>query len=242
MVKRIFVVDTETTGLDRSEDRMVEICAIEITLDEQGLADYQNIYLDTLVNPERSIPIEAKAIHHITEDMVASAPTSDSPIVQVAIDAMLATGAMAAHNAAFDRGFVAPQWPNWICTLRLAHHLYPDAPSFGLHELRYYLGLEFPHGLPGYPHRAAYDATVAAALLARELAECAKHGPDSIERALELSNTNALLKRMPFGKHKGELFSRIPPDYLSRASRTIKSDDADVMWSIHQAAFGRFRN
>lgn len=58
------VLDTETTGLG-----MGEICQIAI-VDHQA-----NVLLDTLVKTHNRIPAEATAIHGITDDMVAEAPT-----------------------------------------------------------------------------------------------------------------------------------------------------------------------
>jgi DNA polymerase III subunit epsilon len=58
------ILDTETTGLD---DR-AEICQIAI-IDSSG-----KTLLDTLVKPTKPIPSQATAIHHITNDMVKTAP------------------------------------------------------------------------------------------------------------------------------------------------------------------------
>lgn len=59
------VLDTETTGLKAN----AEICQIAI-IDSTG-----NVLLDTLVKPQRPIPSDATAIHHITNDMVKDAPS-----------------------------------------------------------------------------------------------------------------------------------------------------------------------
>ncbi|TNI58895.1 DNA polymerase III subunit epsilon [Aeromonas dhakensis] len=59
------ILDTETTGLD-SQAEIVEISII----DELG-----QVVLDTLVKPLKPIPADATAIHGITNNMVASAPS-----------------------------------------------------------------------------------------------------------------------------------------------------------------------
>ena len=56
-------IDTETTGLDKQAE-IVEIAII----DHDG-----SILFDELVKPVRPIPDGAAAVHHITNDMVASA-------------------------------------------------------------------------------------------------------------------------------------------------------------------------
>jgi len=64
MQYRTLILDTETTGLD--DAYIVQIAVIDI----EG-----NVLLDTLVNPGVPIPEEATAIHHITDEIVATAPT-----------------------------------------------------------------------------------------------------------------------------------------------------------------------
>ncbi|WP_271311646.1 3'-5' exonuclease [Yersinia intermedia] len=59
------ILDTETTGLSGIAE-IIEISIIDCT---------GKILLDTLVKPLKSIPAEATAIHGITNDMVANAPT-----------------------------------------------------------------------------------------------------------------------------------------------------------------------
>jgi len=59
------ILDTETTGLD-DQAEIVEISII----DQLG-----NVIFDSLVKPQKPIPAEATAIHGITNDMVATAPS-----------------------------------------------------------------------------------------------------------------------------------------------------------------------
>ena len=69
-LKRPLVVfDLETTGTDISKDRIVEIAIVKCLPD--------NIQENKVwrINPEQSIPAEATAVHGITDEMVANAPT-----------------------------------------------------------------------------------------------------------------------------------------------------------------------
>ena len=61
--------DLETTGTDISKDRIVEIAIVKCLPD--------NIQENKVwrINPEQSIPTEATAVHGITDEMVANAPT-----------------------------------------------------------------------------------------------------------------------------------------------------------------------
>lgn len=63
------VLDTETTGTDKVNDRIVEICMIKI--EANGSREVKR----TLINPGIPIPAEATECHGITDAMVAEAPT-----------------------------------------------------------------------------------------------------------------------------------------------------------------------
>jgi Exonuclease len=58
------VLDTETTGL--GDAWMVEVAVVDVT---------GRVLIDTLVNPQVPIPADATAIHGITDEMIAAAPT-----------------------------------------------------------------------------------------------------------------------------------------------------------------------
>lgn len=61
--------DLETTGINPATDRIVEISYLKIQ--PKGKEESRTY----LVNPGIPIPAEATAIHHITDEMVASSPT-----------------------------------------------------------------------------------------------------------------------------------------------------------------------
>lgn len=67
--KPIVFFDLETTGVNVSKDRIVQIGYIKVMPNgDEVLGNY-------LVNPEMHIPEETSAIHHITDEMVKDAPT-----------------------------------------------------------------------------------------------------------------------------------------------------------------------
>ncbi|MCH5345907.1 MAG: 3'-5' exonuclease [Muribaculaceae bacterium] len=61
--------DLETTGLNITQDRIVEISMIKLNPDGTVIEKTRR------VNPERPIPAEATAVHHITDDDVKNEPT-----------------------------------------------------------------------------------------------------------------------------------------------------------------------
>ena len=69
ITRPIITFDTETTGVNTSEDRIVQIAAIKRY--PNGKTEEK----DYLINPEREIPEEATSVHGITNEMVAKAPT-----------------------------------------------------------------------------------------------------------------------------------------------------------------------
>ncbi|CAD9227984.1 Exonuclease domain-containing protein [Burkholderia cenocepacia] len=84
------ILDTETTGLDHAAE-IVEISVI----DSQG-----EVLLDTLVKPTKPIPRAATAIHGITNEMVAEAPTYDQ--VHPKLIALLEQATCYVYNASYD--------------------------------------------------------------------------------------------------------------------------------------------
>lgn len=214
---RICVIDTETTGLDPGADRIVEVGLCPVTYDpsrRRFIAEFTRAN-SSLCNPGRDIPPVAKAVHHITEPMVADA----FPAEQVLETVGYGFDCFAAHNAEFDRGMCATaffQPERWLCTMRLAMHLWPDAPAYGNEVLRYWLGYD---RLPfqGEVHRAGYDAKVTALLLVHMLTELGDRF-GTVEEVSAWAEEPVLLKgQLGFGKHAeltwGEV-ARKDPGYL----------------------------
>lgn len=96
---REIVFDTETTGLDAGDDRIVEIGCVEL---------FNHIptgkVFHTYLNPGRAISAEASRVHGLTADFLADKPSFDA----VAEDfvAFIGEAPLIAHNADFDLAFV----------------------------------------------------------------------------------------------------------------------------------------
>lgn len=84
------ILDTETTGLDETAE-IVEISVIN----DQG-----EVLLDTLIKPTKPIPRDATAIHGITNEMVAEAPTYDQ--VHDELIALLEQHTCYIYNSSYD--------------------------------------------------------------------------------------------------------------------------------------------
>lgn len=202
----IVVIDVETTGMSHEEDAVVEIAAVRLSwngerYDPDGLNH-------CLVDPERSIPVVASAVHHLTDEDVVDARKLPEAVRHIGVRE---DDVVIAHNADFDRGFLAPLHGNtWICTWKCAQKLFPDAPAYGNQVLRYFLGIHVHggNGRSGQPHSAGYDARTTAEIAARMLAKA------SLEELIQITEDPVLLSKITFGKHRNTPFSDVPKDYL----------------------------
>jgi DNA polymerase III subunit epsilon len=93
-------LDTETTGLSfRDGHKIVEIACIET----QDLIATGKVF-HKLINPKRSIPVEAYNVHGFSEDFLKDKATFD----QIADEflSFIKDKKIIIHNAAFDLGFL----------------------------------------------------------------------------------------------------------------------------------------
>lgn len=97
---REIIFDTETTGLDKNEDRIIEIGCVEM---EDRFLTGRTFH--QFINPQgRLISAEARAIHGISNEQLL-----DKPMFNDIVDDFLSftDGAkLVAHNAMFDLGFI----------------------------------------------------------------------------------------------------------------------------------------
>jgi DNA polymerase-3 subunit epsilon len=69
LIRPIAFLDLETTGVNLSTDRIVEIAIVKI------MPDHTRQVKRKLLNPEMQIPVASSDIHGITNEMVKDAPT-----------------------------------------------------------------------------------------------------------------------------------------------------------------------
>lgn len=131
-VKRLVVLDTETTGLTPAEGhRIVEIGCVELNHTRKGRQYH------CYINPEREIPADATRIHGITNERVADAPRFADMVDEFL--AFIDQDVLVIHNAVFDIGFLNAElgrlhrkpleMTRVVDTLLLARRKFPGASA-----------------------------------------------------------------------------------------------------------------
>lgn len=147
------VLDTETTGLDYTREKMVEFAAVRL---ENGkiVDEYQ-----TLINPHQHIRKSSIAIHGITPEMVEDAPSEEEAMPKIL--EFIGDYPIVAHNAIFDYSFLneaklrltGEQFENpRIDTQMMFKEVAPDLESHGLEALTKRFNVELNNH-----HRAMAD-------------------------------------------------------------------------------------
>jgi len=230
----IIIVDTETTSSDPAAAKIVEVAAVRLSAQDLSIIDG----MEMLVDPECDIPSEAMAVHHITQrdlDLADATPWGfrAGPRLAELVDGE----PLCAHNAAYDSQVLGGELSPWICTYRLARHLWPDMKSHGLQYLRYELGLRVDTGNLA-PHRAMADVLVTAELLRAIVRKFWEHdklvSTVCVSQLIALTNKPIDVRLFPFGKHKGAPISDVPRDYISWALRTLTDMDADLRSTLER--------
>jgi len=153
------VVDVEGNGYQPPD--LVELAVVRIV---GGVIGELSSWL---VRPLTRIKPMAEQIHGITNEQVAGLPLFES--IKGDVLRSLKADALVAHNAHVDVGVLQRKLDDWECpevfdTLKLARRLIPGRPSYRLGSLVEEFNLA--EGMPTdlRPHRATYDALMAARL------------------------------------------------------------------------------
>jgi DNA polymerase III epsilon subunit family exonuclease len=150
----LIVLDTETTGLDYKTEKIIEIAAVRLVGTE--VTDTFSM----LVNPQQPIRQSSFKIHHISEEMVAEAPTMEEVLPQFL--EFIGDSPYVAHNAIFDYSFInqacktllGKRFTNHrIDTFEMYKSVFPEEPSHGLSSMLARFGFD-----SHVSHRALDDA------------------------------------------------------------------------------------
>lgn len=232
------VLDTETTGLDYTKEKMVEFAAVRL---ENGKIKDE---FQTLINPKQHIRKSSIAIHGITQEMVEDAPLEEE--IMPKILEFMGDYPIVAHNAIFDYQFL-----NEACvrvtgrelenaridTQQMFKEVYPDIESHGLDNLTKKFDVELVNH-----HRAMAD-TMGLALAYPKLKKLYLQKYDwevkqldnveyLFERFLRIQNTiNTLQSEQQDLKSVFKL-------YFEQGGKPIKSQSGEVLTYNSKQTFG----
>lgn len=204
MARRPIYYDTETTGIRTDKDKIIEIAAFD---------PERNLVFERFVNPGCPIPPESTAISHITDEMVADAP-SFAVVGKEFVDFCQGDVILIAHNNdTFDKEILTHEFKRhalempafvFIDSLKWARKYRPDLPRHSLQFLREIFGIQANNA-----HRALDDVKVLHQVFSLLLDDL------SIDQAHQLLSKPRQIHHMPFGKHQGEPLHKIPQTYVT---------------------------
>lgn len=176
------VLDTETTGLDVKQDRIISIGGVRM----HGQRIFRNEIIDRLVDPGLPIPPASTRIHGITDAMVSGAPSFAEawrdllPVLNQTV--------LVGHNIAFDvahlRNAAARHGVEWrpafvLDTLLLVTVLDPRLDGLELDALAAHFGVNVRGR-----HTALGDCLVTAEVFARLMARLEHEGAGTLGQAI----------------------------------------------------------
>ena len=114
----VLILDTETTGLDQSKEKIIELAMLRLEVDSATGVPLGSVQVfDELEDPGRAIPKEVVALTGITDADVQGKRLDEARIASMleGVDVVIA------HNAAFDRPFCEARIPQfrdlaWACS------------------------------------------------------------------------------------------------------------------------------
>ena len=166
LIKAI-VLDTETTGLDASTDKIIELGMVAFEFCPRTGQAYRVLgTFNELEDPGFSIPQESTKVHGITDEMVARKAIKDEDVLEFIKDVRL----VIAHNAKFDRQFVEARFPifqnlSWACSHAQIPWNEEGISSSKLEFLAYRFGFHYEG------HRASNDCFALLEVLQKEFPE-----------------------------------------------------------------------
>ena len=135
------MLDTETTGLSREKDRVVEVAACRIDAASGAVIEEFHHY----VNPGIPVPPAAVKVHGLTDAFLADKPFFGE--IAASLAAFLEGSTVVIHNAPFDTGFLAAEYrgcgvgpfesipESIVCSVSMARQLMRPGESASLDAL-----------------------------------------------------------------------------------------------------------
>jgi DNA polymerase-3 subunit epsilon len=190
-VKTILVLDTETTGLEATKEKIIELALLRVDVDcATGMPVGRVQVYDELEDPGKLIPPAVTSITGIRDADVAGKKLDEARIAAF----MEGVDLVVAHNAAFDRPFVESRLPDfarlpWACSLADIDWKALGRSSAKLESLAQAIGFFYD------AHRAEMDCHALLSVLAMPLplvsSDLAGASSGEADRELNIKGRNA---------------------------------------------------
>ena len=193
-VRRVAVLDTETTGLSAATDVIIELAVVVMDIDTTtGLPVGEVQVFDGFQDPGRAIPKEVQQLTGINDDMVKGQALDEAAISAI----MDGVQWVVAHNAAFDRPFVEQRLPYfadlpWACSFADIPWKKHGVGSAKLEALAAHNGWFYD------AHRADMDCHALAAVLGAPVGETGHNGWQVLLAALDAPHYKLQATGAPF--------------------------------------------
>lgn len=233
------VVDLETTGLAPPAS-IIEVGVTRLYFDTETKAFEIKPPWSRLFSPRSfgELTPENLAVHHLTrEHLLGHEPCSEEALA--AVMQQDRPQFVCAANAAFEMQWLdkpdilgadlSGRPPFWLCTVKAAARLYPDAESHSNQAMRYRLGLSLPEELAMPPHRAGPDSFVTAHILGRFLSEGVR-----VSQMVQWTREPRFMTKIKFGKHKGTAWEDLPTDYMEWMLSQADLDADAKFWAARE--------
>ena len=193
-LRTLLVLDTETTGLHASRDKVIELALLRVTVDVRtGLPVGAVQVYDGLEDPGVPMPVQITEITGITTEMVRGQRLDEARVAEL----LRGVDLVVAHNAGFDRPFVEARLHAfaalaWACSLTDVDWKGMGQGSAKLENLALACGWFYD------AHRAETDCHALLAVLAQPTARWGARQPASTQATL----LNTLLEASEQTHHK----------------------------------------
>ena len=234
----VAILDTETTGTNSSQDKIIELGMVLVEVCPQTGQAYRVVRVfNELEYPGMPIPEESTRIHHITDDMVAGKRINDAEVESLISSVAL----VIAHNASFDRVFVEDRFQifatkAWACSFRQIPWSEEGIGSGKLEFLAYNCGFHYSG------HRASTDCHALLEVLQKPLPSSGTLAMQALLQNARLAEIKVSALGSPF-ETKDALKER---NYRWNADKKIwaksipqKSLDDEVSWLSHSVYAGK---
>ncbi|MBR1442277.1 MAG: PHP domain-containing protein, partial [Firmicutes bacterium] len=187
------VFDIETTGLDKENNKIIEIGAVKVKNGE--IADN----FSEFVNPEEHISEKITDLTGITDEMVKDAP-NESVILPKFFD-FFEGCILVAHNADFDTGFIK-KWAErngrkfestYVDTLGIARALFTELKKFTLDRVAKRLDVSLDNH-----HRAVCDAQATAEIFIKCIPLLRENGVNNLDELNIFAGRNIDAKSLKY--------------------------------------------